>query len=114
MIQCLRFADLSAWTSTLAFVIMPDHIHWCIELGTQKSLDQLAFSIKSYSSNALIASGSAEAPVWQEGFHDRAARATEDLVAVSRYIVANPVRAGIVGKIGDYPHWDAVWLDSLL
>ncbi|MFV3290267.1 transposase, partial [Pseudomonas sp. NY11955] len=29
---------------------------------------------------------------------------------VARYIVANPIRAGLVSRVGDYPHWDAVWL----
>ena len=23
---------------------------------------------------------------------------------------ANPLRAGLVTRIGDYPHWDAIWL----
>jgi len=29
---------------------------------------------------------------------------------VARYIVANPIRAGLVDNIGQYPYWDAVWL----
>ena len=49
-------------------------------------------------------------PVWQDGFHDRALRREEDLVAAARYVVANPLRAGLVQKLGDYPHWDAIWL----
>ena len=39
-------------------------------------------------------------------------QALEDLVGVARYIVANPVRAGLVNRVGEYPYWDAVWLDS--
>ena len=30
--------------------------------------------------------------------------------AAARYIVANPLRAGLVKQIGDYPLWDAIWL----
>jgi len=30
--------------------------------------------------------------------------------AVARYIVLNPKRAGLVERIGDYSHWDAIWL----
>jgi putative transposase len=30
--------------------------------------------------------------------------------AIARYVVANPLRAGLAGTIGDYPYWDAVWL----
>ncbi|MFB6261862.1 MAG: transposase, partial [Thiohalorhabdaceae bacterium] len=51
-------------------------------------------------------------PVWQPGFHDRAIRREEDLEAVARYVVANPLRAGLVDRIADYPHWDAAWLDG--
>ena len=46
----------------------------------------------------------------QDGYHDHALRQEEDLRAVARYIIANPVRAGLVERIGDYPHWDAAWL----
>jgi hypothetical protein len=29
---------------------------------------------------------------------------------VARYIVANPLRAGLVEGIGNYPHWDCIWM----
>jgi len=48
--------------------------------------------------------------VWQDGFHDHALRREEDLKEVARYIIANPVRAGLVTRVGDYPLWDACWL----
>ena len=48
--------------------------------------------------------------VWQPGFHDRAIRQEEDLPAVARYVVANPVRVGLVPRTGAYSHWDAVWV----
>ena len=49
-------------------------------------------------------------PIWQAGYYDHALRIEEDIQTVARYIVANPIRAGLVQKIADYPHWDAVWL----
>jgi putative transposase len=48
--------------------------------------------------------------LWQPGYFDRALRKEDDRLAVARYLVANPLRAGIVQRIGDYPHWDSVWL----
>jgi REP element-mobilizing transposase RayT len=48
--------------------------------------------------------------VWQRGFYDRAVRKEDDLVDMARYIVANPLRAGLVRSIKCYPHWDAIWL----
>ncbi|MNR61582.1 hypothetical protein D3C85_1833710 [compost metagenome] len=65
---------------------------------------------KSRITFALNRSIGRDGPLWQHGFHDRAIRREEDLQAVARYIVANPLRAGLVERIGDYPLWDAVWL----
>ena len=47
---------------------------------------------------------------WQTGFHDHALRTEEDLPAIARYVIANPLRAGIVTSVRAYPHWDTVWL----
>ncbi|EHY76302.1 hypothetical protein PstZobell_02541 [Stutzerimonas stutzeri ATCC 14405 = CCUG 16156] len=88
---------------TLAFVVMPDHLHWLLQLQ-EGSLSDLVGRVKSISARRL------GTRVWQDGFHDRALRAEEDLVTVARYVVANPLRARLVERVGDYPHWDAVWL----
>lgn len=50
-------------------------------------------------------------PLWAPGFHDHALRREESIVDAARYIVLNPVRAGLVRCAGDYPFWDAVWLN---
>ena len=42
--------------------------------------------------------------------YDRAARKHDDIRRIDRYIVANPLRAGLVQNIGDYPHWDCIWM----
>ena len=42
--------------------------------------------------------------------YDRAARKHDDIRRIARYIVANPLRAGLVQNIGDYPHWDCIWM----
>jgi REP element-mobilizing transposase RayT len=48
--------------------------------------------------------------IWQRGFYDRSIRKEDDLIDIARYIVANPVRAGLVTSIRDYPLWDSIWL----
>ena len=75
-----------------------------MQLGDVDSLSQCVQRLKSLSSKAL------QSALWQKGFHDRAVRKEEDLAAIARYIVYNPVRAGLVHKVGAYPHWDAVWI----
>src|SRR5690606_41587155 len=51
-------------------------------------------------------------PVWEPAFHDHALRRDEDLRSVARYIIANPVRAGLVDRPGDYPFWDCIWMQE--
>ena len=83
---------------------MPDHLHWLMQLGDGATLSQVVRSVKSLTSHRL------GYPIWQRGYHDRAVRHEEDLKAMSRYIIANPIRPGLVSSVGDYPHWDAVWV----
>jgi putative transposase len=75
-----------------------------MQLGEGIELSRCIGAIKSITSRQL---GQA---VWQSGFHDHAVRREEDLPALARYVVANPVRAGLVTRVGEYPHWDAIWL----
>ena len=48
--------------------------------------------------------------VWQKEYFDHALRADETFRLVGEYIVANPVRAGLVEHAGLYSHWFAEWL----
>ena len=105
----LRQADRENSCLTLAWVVMPDHVHWLIELK-EVTLATLMRRFKSRSSHALRTAGVTPAPIWQAGYCDRALRKDDDLLAVARYIIANPVRAGLAPNVGDYPHWDAIWL----
>lgn len=100
----LRAADLDGLSKTWCFCVMPDHCHWLLTLEGA-SLSGLIARVKARSAKR-IGSG----PLWQAGFHDHALRAEEDLRALARYVVANPLRAGLVTSLGDFPLWDAVWL----
>ncbi|MDP2829666.1 MAG: transposase [Sulfuricellaceae bacterium] len=94
---------------SLAWVIMPDHLHWLLTLE-QGALGQLMQRVKSRSAIAINARLGCTQRLWQKGFHDHAVRGEEDLASIARYVVANPLRAGLVSHIGDYPLWDADWL----
>ena len=104
-----RTAQDQGWANSLAGVVMPDHFHWLVELQ-QNSLGELMQKTKSLSTRAINASTGRKGSLWQQGYHDRALRREEDLVKLARYVVANPLRAGLVEKLGDYPLWDAVWV----
>lgn len=111
VIDTLRYSELRYSIDSLAFVVMPDHLHWLFSLGKSTSLSQVVANMKrrsAYRINERI--NRSGAPVWQPEFHDYALRKDDEIRDVARYIVANPLRAGLVESVGDYPFWDAVWL----
>jgi len=109
LIRELYHAQASGLAKSLAWVVMPDHLHWLVSLQ-QGSLSELMQRVKGRSALEVNSRLGRQGRLWQEGFHDRALRREEDILSVARYIVANPLRAGLVKRIGDYPFWDAVWL----
>lgn len=108
--HCLRWIEESHLAETLCFVVMPDHLHWLMALGEAKPMPRVIQILKNLSSRRINALRGETGSLWQAGFHDHALRAEEDVVAVARYVVANPVRAGLVKQVGQYPFWDAKWL----
>ncbi len=106
----MRRSDESANVSSIAWVLMPDHLHWLFQLGDQSSLPSVMQGFKGRSARKLKMIQPDLRQVWQRGYHDHAMRADEDLRRTARYLAANPLRAGLVAYIGDYSHWDAVWV----
>ena len=104
LINALRHIHEQDEAETLCFVVMPEHLHWLLQLRGTKSLSEVVASVKRYSSRYC------DNLQWQTGFHDHALRKEEDLKDTSRYIIANPVRADLVRSIKEYSHWDAIWL----
>jgi len=105
----LKQIDADGAAESLAWVVMPDHVHWLLALR-KDDLSQVVQRFKSRTARAINPHVGRSGAVWQRGFHDHALRAEEDLQATARYLVANPLRAGLVERIGDYPLWDAIWL----
>lgn len=96
--------DKQGATTTLCFVVMPDHIHWLFDLSGKYSLSQTVGMLKSQTARVI------GHPIWQRGFHDHAVRKEDDTLQIARYLVANPLRAGITKSVRQYPYWYAVWL----
>ncbi len=105
----LRQVHEMGLVESLAWVIMPDHIHWLFELK-QQDLAGVVRRIKSRSTLVINRRRQSKERVWQPGYHDRAVRAEDDLRKMARYIIANPLRAGLVDRVGDYSLWDAAWI----
>ena len=103
VIDALRHVERSGRSYTLAWVIMPDHVHWLIELrhGTLATCMNV---FKSISSRKLQAG-----QVWQTGYHDHAIRRDESVEHAARYIIGNPLRAGLAERVAEYPYAWCRW-----
>ncbi|MDR6160595.1 REP-associated tyrosine transposase [Pseudomonas fluorescens] len=105
----LKRAQDQQWVKSIAWVVMPDHFHWLVQLENA-SLERLMQTVKSRSTLTINRALNRTGAFWQTGYHDRAIRDNEELRPYARYIIANPLRAGLVKKVADYPLWDACWL----
>ncbi|WP_273085363.1 REP-associated tyrosine transposase [Stenotrophomonas nitritireducens] len=115
---CARVAAASlarpeSWpgAALLCWVLMPDHWHGLVRLQDNGNLGAAMRHAKGHSARAVNLALERSGPVWSRAFHDHALRADEDVLRCARYVIANPLRAGLVERIGDYPYWDAVWLE---
>ena len=110
LVSCLKFESDQRRATSLAFVVMPDHLHWLLQLSNDAALSGVVQNVKANSGRLINSESRSTGPIWQRGFYDRAIRRDEDLPAIARYIVANPLRAGIARSCGDYPLWDSIWV----
>jgi REP element-mobilizing transposase RayT len=109
--MCQNLHNLHALgdATNLCCVVMPDHFHLLIRLKDEP-LQKVINRLKSRSAVLLNRHLGRRGRFWAPGYYDHAVRREENIVRVARYIVANPLRAGLVKRLGDYPYWNAVWL----
>ena len=108
VVNTLRQAESSA--QTLAYIVMPDHLHWLMQLREGTSLATTVQFVKTLSAKSINEFHGSKGKVWAKGYYDQALRKEDQVRDFARYIVANPLRANIVKSVKEYSLWDAVWL----
>ena len=95
----------------LSWVLMPDHFHGLLRLNINGStLPQIVGGLKGSSSFKINKEREQQEPFWQSSFYDHALRVDDNRKKLARYIVANPLRKGLISHIGDYPFWNSIYL----
>ena len=88
--------------AVIAYCFMPDHLHLLVE-GTDP-VSQLTKFVRVFKQRSAFhwkrVFGS---ELWQRSYFERVLRSHESSIEVARYILANPLRAGIVESVEDYP-----------
>jgi REP element-mobilizing transposase RayT len=62
--KCFADASLHGDATLLAWVLMPDHVHWLIQLGEQQKLESLVNRLKSISARKANAWLGRQGALW--------------------------------------------------
>jgi len=104
VVEALLFRYRQGEFRLYVYCLMPDHLHLalspCPGHGTVSRVIQ---GFKSYTTRLAWQHG-IQGKLWQRSFYDHIARRSEDLLAICRYILANPVRKGLVETPEDWPY----------
>jgi REP element-mobilizing transposase RayT len=93
-----------------AWVVMPDHAHFLIQLNSEHKIGKVIQHLKGYSAYVLNKESITYGKFWQENYYEYALRGEESIKEISRYIIMNPLRAGLVKSIRYYSHWDSIYV----
>ena len=79
-------------------LLMPDHLHMLATFGPEAGMKEIIRNWKRYTaSQAGIR--------WQRDFFDHRLRDDESYDEKAAYILQNPIRAGLVTRIEDWPYY---------
>ncbi len=99
--QFLRVAANEGF-AILAYCFMPDHVHLLIE-GLRDDSDAKKFIIKSKQCSAHAYAEAFGRRLWQPFGYEHVLRDDEKVQVVAKYILENPVRAGLAKTVLEYP-----------
>jgi len=101
MKQILRAATENRF-AVLAYCFMPDHLHLLVE-GEADNSDCRRFIKSSKQYSGFYYSKAYAQNLWQRYGYERVLRNDEATLDVARYILNNPLRAGLVREAHEYP-----------
>jgi len=99
--QFLRSADEEQF-AIITYCFMPDHVHLLIE-GRCEASDCKRFMALAKQYSGFYYKKQFKRPLWQRYSFERVLRNDEATLVVAKYIIENPVRAGLVTCCRMYP-----------
>ncbi len=100
--QFLRAAN-DVGFAMIAYCFMPDHVHLVLE-ATQENSDLKRFVSRAKQFSGYHFSQCGGGRLWQRYGYERVLRDNESTRSVVKYVLENPVRAGLTDDIRKYPH----------
>lgn len=90
-----------------AFVVMPDHFHVVVTVGSEMSIERAVQFIKGRFAFRAGHELQFRAPVWERGFSETRIQDEEALDRTRQYIHANPVRRGLCDRLQEFAYSSA-------
>ncbi len=81
---------------------MPDHVHLALEGRSPTSDLRRLVGCWKQETGYWFSRGAGKS-LWLPGYHDLVLRDNQATVNAVRYVLENPVRAGLARRIGEYP-----------
>jgi putative transposase len=109
--DALRFHH-GTWYDLLAWVIMPNHVHFLIKIG-ETSLTKIIKELKRFTARQANAMLRRDGAFWDKDYFDTYMRDADHESKTYRYIENNPVKALLVRDPGEWPWSSARLRDKL-
>jgi len=108
-VSALKEAAGQEFFRVYAYCFMTDHLHLLVGADADVNLIGFVKNFKQttgwwFRNRYLVGSLKASpTSLWQKSYHDHVVRSDEGLLQMAKYMVGNPVRAGLVESCEDYP-----------
>lgn len=102
------YCQARGWAESLAWVVMPDHVHWLLQLK-EGSLNACMAVFKARSERAIQMAVDTSECIWQAGYYERRLRDSQSILGMAQQILTNPLRRGLVERIDHYPYLFCAW-----
>ncbi|MDP2365398.1 MAG: transposase [Ignavibacteria bacterium] len=91
--------------NVICYCIMPNHVHLAFDLLSKvKLVGEIMASIKRYSAKSSNEILNSKGKFWQAESFDRLVRDEKELYNIIKYVLLNPVNAGLVKDYKDWQH----------
>jgi putative transposase len=90
--------------AVVAYCVMPDHLHLLVD-GEREDADLKKFVTLAKQRAGYRFKARVKRALWQDGYYEHVLRDEETTESIVYYIIANPLRKGLVDNLFDYQFW---------